>query len=46
MSDQEKLECLHPTVEDINEWNKVLIFKVNTVRASEAETWIEKLQAK
>ena len=46
MSDQEELECLHPTVKNINEWNKMSIFKVNTVGASEPEIWIEKLQAK
>ena len=45
MSDEEELECLHRTVENIKEKNIRSIFKGKTGRASESKTWIEKLQS-
>ena len=38
MSDQERFECLRPTVENIKEKNKRSIFKGNTAVSSETET--------
>ena len=37
MSDQEELECLLPTVENLKEKNNISISKLNTGGASESE---------
>ena len=38
MSNQEELDCLRPTVENLKEQNKVSIFKGNECEASECKT--------